>query len=141
MIRRFDNKDLDAVMKIWLFGNFETHHFVDSRYWVQNYSTVSEMILAADVYVYEENDIVIGFVGLTDNYIAGIFVQKDYQSCGIGKKLLGFLKSMYSELTLDVYQKNSRALAFYVREDFEIIGEKYDKNTGESEFRLQWRRI
>ena len=33
-----------------------------------------------------------GFVGLNDEYIEGIFVSDEMQSCGIGKLLLDYIK-------------------------------------------------
>ena len=138
MIRQFKNSDLTEVMTLWLDGNMQAHSFIDGTYWQRNYSFVSEMILKAEVYVYEEKGVVVGFVGMDGDYIAGIFVQRDRQSCGIGKKLLDFLKIKFSVLNLNVYQKNSRALAFYLKEGFKLVGENFDKNTREQELSLRW---
>ena len=38
MIRKFNEKDLHAVMELWLESNIEAHDFIDSRYWKENYS-------------------------------------------------------------------------------------------------------
>lgn len=54
MIRKFDEKDLHAVMELWLESNIEAHDFIDSRYWKENYSKVEEMLPQAEIYVYEE---------------------------------------------------------------------------------------
>ena len=48
----------------------------------------------------------------TDNYIAGIFVKEAAQSKGIGKQLLNYVKELKSVLSLNVYQKNIRAISF-----------------------------
>ena len=37
MIRRFENKDLDQVMSIWLQVNMESHSFIEADYWKNNY--------------------------------------------------------------------------------------------------------
>lgn len=138
MIRQFENKDLTTVMDIWLSGNLQAHYFIDKAYWRQNCSAVAKMILQAEVYVYEENEVVVGFAGLEGSYIAGIFVRKDKQSCGIGREILDFLKSKFSKLNLSVYRKNNRALAFYLRENFQIVEEGIDDDTGEEELTLKW---
>ena len=43
--------------------------------------------------------------------LAGIFVDSDVRSMGIGKKLLDYIKSIYPAFSLHVYQKNERAVA------------------------------
>ena len=48
-----------------------------------------------------------GFIGLTGNYIEGIFVREVIQSKGIGKQLLNYAKGIKSSLRLSVYQKNT----------------------------------
>lgn len=75
MIRRFENKDLDQVMSIWLQVNMESHSFIGADYWKDNYEMVREMIPKAEVLVSEENGQIRGFIGLIDTYIAGIFVR------------------------------------------------------------------
>ena len=42
------------------------------------------------------------------------------------------------ELRLNVYQKNKRAIHFYLREGFEIRREGLDENTGEKECEMIW---
>ena len=137
MIREFKETDLSNIMKIWLETNISAHDFIDEEYWKDNYLLVSQMMPQATIYVYEENTIK-GFVGLSGNYIAGIFVESNCQSQGIGKALLDHIKSMNEELILHVYSKNERAVKFYLREGFIIEDDKIDINTGESELVMKW---
>lgn len=142
MIRTFKESDLSAVMKIWLDTNVKTHNFISKEYWLNNYDTVKDMLPEAEIYVYEDSDtnIINGFIGLTDNYIAGIFVKDTVQSKGIGKLLLDFAKGIKSELSLNVYQANIRAVHFYQREQFQIQFEDIDDNTNKKEFIMVWRK-
>lgn len=138
MIRDFKKQDLDRIMDLWLDTNISAHSFIDSEYWESNYDTVKTMMPNATIYLYEENDIIQGFVGLMDNYIAGIFVSQQVQSSGIGKKLLDYVKDKKATLSLNVYQENSRAVNFYLRESFAISNEQIDKNTGKIELSMNW---
>ncbi len=138
MIRDFKKQDLDRIMDLWLDTNISAHSFIDSGYWESNYDTVKTMMPNATIYLYEENDIIQGFVGLMDNYIAGIFVSRKVQSSGIGKKLLDYVKDKKTTLSLNVYQENSRAVSFYLRESFAISNEQIDKNTGKIELSMNW---
>lgn len=100
---------------------------------------VREAILKANVYVYEDKDgKIAGFTGVTDGYLAGIFVRRDRRSRGIGKALLDFCKRRNPKLTLHVYKKNLAAYRFYKREGFLEEGIQRDPATGEKEYYQIW---
>lgn len=138
MIREFQRSDIEPVMKLWLFGNEDAHPFIPKTYWESNFEMVQEQLLQAEVYVYEVGGIIHGFIGVQGDYIAGIFVDKHSRSCGIGKQLLAYVKQKYDTLSLGVYQKNTRAAAFYQREGFSILSEAVDEATGEKEYAMFW---
>ena len=75
---------------------------------------------------------------MTNNYVEGIFVSEAIQSKGIGKQLLNYAKEIKSSLRLNVYQKNTRAIAFYQREQFVIRSETIDDSMNEKEFIMTW---
>lgn len=138
MIEELNINDIDEVMDIWLNTNIVTHSYIKEKYWKDNFEDVKNAILGAKVYVYKENGKVLGFVGLVENYIAGIFVKEDFQRKGIGKKLLDECKNVREKLTLQVYEKNENAIKFYLRERFKIVEKSIDSNTGEIEILMLW---
>lgn len=140
MIRKFNKTDLDVIMQIWISSNIETHHFISKLYWESNYEMVKRILPDAEVYVYEDTNTneILGFIGLMDNHIAGLFVKENSRSQGIGKRLLDYVKTTKDYLTLSAYKKNFRAVRFYQREQFVINAESIDKNTGEIEWVLSW---
>ncbi|SHL30459.1 putative acetyltransferase [Anaerocolumna jejuensis DSM 15929] len=138
MIRKFRMDDLDTVMKIWLETNIAAHDFISRNYWQGNYELVKKILPEAAIFVFEKDDVILGFIGLTENYIAGIFIDAKSQSQGIGKALLDYVKKSHSPLSLQVYKKNSCAVRFYLREDFVVLNEQTDENTGEAEFVMNW---
>ena len=99
-----------------------------------------EMLSQSEVYVFEADKMIQGFVGLNDKYIEGIFVSDEMQSCGIGKLLFDYVKDKKVSLRLNVYQKNARAISFYQREGFIIQCEGLDEATGEKEYTMLWKR-
>lgn len=140
MIRQFKKNDLSAVMQIWLDTNIKAHDFIPKEYWENNYEIVKEILPDAEIYVHVDDTagFIDGFIGLTDNYIAGIFVKEDKQSKGIGKKLLNYVKNIKPNISLSVYQKNTKAVRFYKREQFQIVSENVDDITNEKEFIMEW---
>lgn len=141
LIRVLEEKDVDTVAKIWLETNIKAHDFIASNYWKEHYEIIKDMFLQAEVYVYEIEKEIMGFIGLDKEYIEGIFVLDQYQKRGIGKALLNHVKAKKEHLSLNVYQKNLNAILFYLREDFCIQYEDVDKNTGEKEYRMVWNRL
>lgn len=139
VIRRMEERDLDAVMEIWLQANLDAHSFVDPSYWRENAPSVREAIGKAEVLVAGEKETVTGFLGITGDYIAGLFVKRDCRSRGIGKALLEQAKAGHpGGLTLEVYQRNPRAVSFYLREGFGIKEKKTDPETREPEYLMAW---
>ena len=135
MIRKLQDADIDRVADIWLDANLKAHSFVSPQYWKGNFETVKKMLPQAEVYVYENDREIWGFIGLNGEYIEGIFVSGEMQSRGIGKRLLDFVKTKKTELRL----KNMRAIRFYQREGFKILREGMDEATGEKDYEMTWR--
>ena len=138
MIRELRKVDINKVAEIWLDTNIKTHYFISAQYWKSNFELVKELLLQATVYVYEDKQEIQGFIGLSNEYIEGIFVSAEMQSQGIGKVLLNYAKDKRSKLLLNVYQKNTRAISFYQREGFEIQYSGLDEATGEKDYVMAW---
>ena len=140
MIRKFQRDDINKVADIWLNTNIKAHNFIPSQYWKSNFKSVKEALSRSEVYVYEYDTEIQGFIGLNDEYVEGIFVFGEMQSQGIGKILLNYAKDKRNKLLLNVYQKNARAISFYKREKFEIQHSGSDEATGEKEYVMAWQR-
>ena len=140
MIRKLQKADISKVADIWLDTNIKAHSFIPAQYWKGNFELVKELLLQAEVYVYENNQEIQGFIGLNGEYIEGIFVSDGMQSQGIGRLLLNYAKTKRNELRLNVYRKNTRAIAFYQREGFKILCSGIDEATGEKDHVMEWRR-
>ena len=138
MIRELRKVDINKVAEIWLDTNIKTHYFISAQYWKSNFELVKELLLQATVYVYEDKQEIQGFIGLSNEYIEGIFVSAEMQSQGIGKILLNYVKGNRNKLILNVYQKNTRAISFYQREGFEIQYSGLDEATGEKDYVMAW---
>lgn len=142
MIRAFEENDLTAVMQIWLDTNIKAHYFIPKEYWTDNYEMVRSVLPQAEIYVYENDATkqIDGFIGLSNEYIEGIFVREGIQSNGTGKQLLEYAKCVKSNMSLCVYQENTRAIQFYQREQFVIQSENIDDNTNQKEYVMIWKK-
>ena len=133
MIRKFEKNDINDVMEIWKNENIKAHQFIKKEYWENNYNYVKEILPNAEIYVYIIEENIVGFIGLENNYIEGIFIDTNNQCKGIGTALLNKIKENKNTLTLSVYKKNTKAIKFYKKNNFIITSENIDESTNEIE--------
>ena len=139
MIKELNISQIDNIMEIWLEENINAHDFIPKDYWEKNYNYVKKVLPEASVFVYQDNNVIKGFIGIIENsYIAGLFVSNRYQANGIGGDLLKRCKQAYPILKLDVYAKNLKAVSFYKKHGFKIEEEKEDEETKEIEYSMVW---
>ena len=131
MIRQLQNKDIDKIMGIWLESTIYAHKFISKEYWNENYNIVKDVYIPmSKTFIYEDNDDIRGFISIINNdFIGALFVEKNYQSQGIGKSLIDYAKNLYDNSSLAVYKENEKALEFYKKMGFKIISENINEDT------------
>lgn len=128
-------------MKIWLDGSKQGHDFIDDGYWESNQKAMKDVYFPmSQSYIIEENDSIVGFISVVDNYLAALFVDANEQGKGYGKMLLEQVKDQKEYLELKVYQENKKALGFYLKNGFNILEESLDENTSAKEYIMTWKR-
>lgn len=140
IIRKFQEFDLKKVLRLWYEGNLEAHDFIDREYWDRNLSYVKRVIPEVEVYVYEINGQVVGFVGIDEGYIAGLFVDKEFRGCGVGSKLMDYVKERYDFFTLHVFENNYGAVTFYENRGLLKKEESIHEDLGEVEYLMYYRK-
>ena len=113
--------EIEAIIKIWLDGNMQAHPFIQPDYWLNHTDYMRQVLPLSEVYVCEVKGEIAGFIGLDGDYIAGLFVSKQYQSLGVGTTLIEFIKQQHFTLTLAVYKKNEKVMQFYRKQNFVVI--------------------
>lgn len=137
IIRNFQPNDLDQVMKIWLEGNLNAHPFIDRKYWINNFEMVRDALQQSEIIVIEDKSQIIGFVGMKNTYLAGIFVKNKFRRYGVESKLLNAIKRKYDSFTLEVYAENQAAVSFYNKQGLKIVRKQSDE-MGNKEYLMQW---
>ena len=138
-LKKKNHKTIKILGNIWLNANLDTHTFIDSFYWIDNYTTVLDALKDADVYVYKNGEDIVAFCGLNDTYIAGLFVKEEFRDQGIGHALIKHLQSEYDYLSLKVFEENHRAVHFYTDLGFIKIDANIDK-TNHTELLMAWKK-
>lgn len=130
--------ELTAIMTIWLDGNLDAHSFIDGDYWRQHQSEVQSQIKEAEIYVARDEGEIVGFAGMVDRYLAGIFVKTGYRDDGIGSLLLFALEADYQLIKLDVFEANQKAVHFYDQHGFSLSKTHTDPELNVTELTMKW---
>lgn len=140
MIRKATPEDFGKISDIWLETSIRTHDFIAADFWKGKHARIqSAYPPQAETFVYEDKHQIKGFISiLSDNFIEAMFVCPKYQNKCIGSKLLSFVRKRRANLTLSVYARNNCALRFCQKNDFKIIAEKTNEDTGETELIMSW---
>ncbi|ADG39481.1 putative acetyltransferase (plasmid) [Leuconostoc kimchii IMSNU 11154] len=137
-LNSFSDRDLEQLAQIWLNGNLQAHSFIPAQYWKNQFVNIKKMLPEANIFLYRNNEIIIGFLGKLDGYIAGLFVDMNYRKQGVGSRLINYLKQINDKLTLSVYVDNINAVNFYENKDFIIDSVGMDTETDSKEYRMTW---
>lgn len=139
MIRDFENKDVEQLLAVWLAGSIQAHDFIAPSFWEERVADMRTLYLPqSQTFVFEVDQQLCGFISLVDNYIAAVFVDPDKQGLGIGQQLMQYAKDRFKTLTLSVYAKNKKAVAFYEKQGFQVVLEKEEPASKEMEFTMRY---
>ncbi len=139
IIRNIETKDIKTVVELWYQTSIVAHNFIPESYWEKNKDAMASIYLPnSETYVAIEDEIIVGFISMAENFLAAIFVDKKNQGKGIGKRLLNFIKKKREKIQLKAYKKNTKVVDFYTSQDFKIISENKEKETGEDEYLMEW---
>jgi putative acetyltransferase len=142
VIRPFLEYDMDSVINIWLEASIISHNFIEKEFWMFKIDDMKEKYIPnSETYVYERNNMILGFFSLFENRLAAIFVSPEFQNQGIGKEMISQAKLLRKKLDLTVYKKNIKSVLFYENVGFERVGESIDKITNQMEIKMEWRCI
>lgn len=138
-IRLYKKTEVNKLVEIWYEGSLIAHDFINKDYWKSKKTEMKEMYLPmSETYVISNDNDVVGFVSMVDNYLAALFIDVKHQGEGYGKRLLNFIKKTKGKIQLKVYKKNNKAVNFYLGNGFVIKEESIDDQTAEEELLMEW---
>lgn len=116
--------DFEAITTVWEASVRATHHFLQDADIRALRPLVREQyfpMVKLRVYRDEQQNIV-GFLGVADNRLEMLFVAPQVFGLGIGKQLLRYAIEQMNVTELDVNEQNPQALGFYQHQGFVITG-------------------
>ena len=117
--------DAPKLLQIWLDASRVGHAFLGEETLQEQLPKLRDVYIPhADNWVAIEGDHILGFIGMIDNHIGGLFVAPEAHRRGVGRFLVEHVASRIGELTVEVYEQNRSACSFYRSCAFEQVGRK-----------------
>ena len=137
-IRHYTDEDLGELLDVWYRASLIDHSFLSEEFLEAERRQIAQHWLPmAETMVYETDGRVVGFLALMGNEVGGIFVDPEYQGCGIGRALMDAARDSRPFLELDVFEVNSIGRRFYDTYGFEFVDRHMNEATGQPELRLR----
>ncbi len=140
VIRPCGPADIDRLMALWLPSTIAAHPFVAEKYWRESAALVRENYLprAQSWACWHENEIV-GFISVLDEqFIGALFVDRAYHGRSVARALMTHVQQRYRRLSLEVYQQNLRACAFYHKHGFQVTQRLFNDETQAYTLIMNW---
>nr|WP_321455285.1 GNAT family N-acetyltransferase [uncultured Cohaesibacter sp.] len=139
MIRKFKSEDTDAVIAIWRAASKLAHSFLSDTFMVEAEKLTRDVYLPqAQTWVYERDGTILGFIGLIDDYIGGLFVDPAYHGEGVGRALVDKAVAEKGALVVEVFVDNPIGRRFYASYGFTGDRQVLDPHSGFSLLQLSY---
>jgi GNAT superfamily N-acetyltransferase len=101
---------------------------------------IFDLVASAQVRVAVKDRIIIGFAAVRVGWLEHVNVHPAFQSAGVGSQLIGWAKETSPMgLNLWVFQRNTRAQAFYVSHGWLVVAmSDGDNEEGQPDVQMRW---
>jgi ribosomal protein S18 acetylase RimI-like enzyme len=145
IIRAATPRDHDRLAEIWLQSWYSTglKSLFDPGPEMLRKRIPEEIAKGWDLYAAEKHGEIIAMLALNPStfYLDQLWVAPSHQGRGIGRRLLDFTREKFpDEIWLRCVVENSRARAWYEREDFLLEGEEIVPPSNMRMRRYRWKR-
>ena len=120
--------DYEILIKLWEGSVRATHHFLSER----DILTYKQLILSkyfdlVDLFCFKAHDVILGFLGLSNDNVQMLFIDPSARGKGIGKELMKFAIEEKKATKVDVNEQNEQAVGFYKHLGF-VIMERFEND-------------
>lgn len=130
-IRAYEASDLHTLSAIWFDASLLAHPFLGETRLREQRTLIEAVYLPqAEIWVARLGGAPVGFIGLLDASIGGLFVAPAMQGHGIGRALVEHALALKGALDLEVYADNRDACAFYTQLGFEEVSRRDEDDEG-----------
>ena len=120
MIRKIKATDYPRLMEIWESAVLSTHDFLKEEDFLYYKEHLPVYFQHVTLFGFEQEDILIGFMGIAERNLEMLFIDNNYRGIGIGKKLITYAIDNLQVTKVDVNEQNTQAVGFYKHIGFSV---------------------
>lgn len=121
MIRDIKETDYPRLIEIWESAVLNTHHFLKEEDFLYYKKQLPVYFQSVTLSGFEQEGILVGFIGVAEGNIEMLFIDNDYRGTGIGKKLITYAIANMDATKVDVNEQNVQAVGFYKYIGFSVL--------------------
>ena len=129
-IEKPDKNSYNRLIEIWESAVKATHDFLSAEYFEYIKSRLPLYFEHVALYSYTDDNVIKGFLGVSESAIEMLFIDDKYRGSGIGKSLLKFAVEDLKLSRVDVNEQNTRAVGFYKHFGFKETGRSEHDSEG-----------
>ncbi len=139
MIRKYENKDIEAVVSSWRVASELAHPFLTTAFLDQEAGNVRNVYMTfAETWVAEIDKSVIGFIAMVENEIGGLFLDPKFHGQGFGRALVDKAVIERGSLKVEVFKANVIGRHFYDSYGFRGAEEFVHEASGQKTIRMMY---
>lgn len=131
-ITKVSAADFNRLLEVWEASVRATHDFITEDN-IEFFKSLvrNEALPSLDLhFTRDDNHSPLGFIGVSHGKVEMLFIHPDYFGKGLGKRLLEYAVTHLNARELDVNEQNLKALGFYKRMGFVVVGRSELDSTG-----------
>jgi putative acetyltransferase len=130
-LRKSMPEDGSRIVEIWCDAVDATHDFLSLEDRAVIEAEVRRSLPEAALWVAVNDDNrVIGFMGLSGSHMDSLFIDPSHRGAGVGRLLIQHAAALHGSVTTDVNEQNAQAVGFYRRLDFVPTGRSAKDDQG-----------
>lgn len=122
MIRNIESGERSVLIRIWESAVSHTHRFLKEEDFLYYKTRLSLYFQQVTLYGFEQEGVLMGFMGVYETTLEMLFVYNEYRGKGIGKELLTYAIQGLEANKVDVNEQNIQTVGFYQYIGFNITG-------------------
>jgi len=121
MIKQIQPAHYPRLIEIWESAVLNTHDFLKKEDFLYYKEHIPMYFEHVELLGYEENGILVGFMGVAEENLEMLFIHNDFRGKGVGKKLISYGIEHLNVTKVDVNEQNTQAADFYKYIGFQVL--------------------